>query len=275
MNAIAVMLHVALLIVPVGALVIHGKTTMGVHAKGAPKHQQQQREDDFKAVHARVRPYTMITEEKLQMLYNAVQQVNAAGVEGDFVEAGVWKGGASMTMAYAQLTATPAPQRSLWLYDTYEGMPKPNSTKDDAKSKEEYQKVQEGKAKEDYVEEGKWCYGSEEQVRANMLATGYPKEHLRFVKGKVEDTLKVDDNIPAKIAILRLDTDWYESTKMELHRMWPRLQPGGLLIMDDYCAWGGSRTAADEFLPDSGVQLKGTESESLCAYAWKSARTSG
>merc|ERR1711959_887247 len=99
-----------------------------------------------------------------------------------------------------------------------------------------------------HIEDGKWCYGSEESVRKNMYSTGFPKKQIHFVRGKVEDSLKTPNNIPEKIAILRLDTDWYNSTVAELKYLLPRLQPGGLLFIDDACVWGGARKAVDEVL---------------------------
>ncbi len=81
-----------------------------------------------------------------------------------------------------------------------------------------------------------------------MASTGYPEERLHFVKGKVEETIPGD--LPGKIALLRLDTDWYESTRHELEHLWPLLVPGGVLIIDDYGHWAGARRAVDEFFAD-------------------------
>ena len=71
---------------------------------------------------------------------------------------------------------------------------------------------------------------------------------MRFVKGRVEDTLQVADNLPAQIAVLRLDTDWFESTRAELDILFPRLSAGGILIIDDYCTWSGAHKATDGWL---------------------------
>lgn len=88
-------------------------------------------------------------------------------------------------------------------------------------------------------------------MKHNLYYTGYPKDKFHFIKGKVEDSLH-DETIvlPDKIAILRIDTDWYESTKVELDVLWHRVQSGGVLIVDDYYAWQGARTAVDEFFKD-------------------------
>jgi len=90
-----------------------------------------------------------------------------------------------------------------------------------------------------------WAMAPLDRVRRNVLATGYPAERVHFIQGKVEDTLPA--NAPDRIALLRLDTDWYESTHHELTHLYPRLSPGGVLIIDDYGHWQGSRLAVDEF----------------------------
>jgi hypothetical protein len=82
-------------------------------------------------------------------------------------------------------------------------------------------------------------------VRNNVCGTGYPREKLHFVVGKVEDTIPA--TMPRKIALLRLDTDWYDSTKHELSHLFPLLRPQGVLIVDDYGHWQGARKAVDEY----------------------------
>jgi len=93
------------------------------------------------------------------------------------------------------------------------------------------------------------CYSPLEEVKRNMEATGYPPAQISYIKGKVEDTLPAE--APAQIAVLRLDTDWYESTRHELVHLYPRLSPGGVLIIDDYGYWTGARKAVDEYFRDS------------------------
>jgi hypothetical protein len=91
-----------------------------------------------------------------------------------------------------------------------------------------------------------WCVAGVQSVRKNVLSTGYPEEKLHLVQGKVEDTLPAA--APERIALLRLDTDWYESTRHELVHLYPRLVPNGVLIIDDYGDWVGAKEAVDEFL---------------------------
>uniref|UniRef100_A0A6U4GBG6 Macrocin O-methyltransferase n=2 Tax=Phaeomonas parva TaxID=124430 RepID=A0A6U4GBG6_9STRA len=101
-----------------------------------------------------------------------------------------------------------------------------------------------------------------------MAFTNYPRDKFHFIKGKVEDTLPVT-KLPDKIAILRLDTDWYLSTKAELEYMYERLQPGGLLFVDDFCSWGGSRKAVAEFFEAKGMDAFEIAKEEPCLHYWK------
>jgi hypothetical protein len=92
-----------------------------------------------------------------------------------------------------------------------------------------------------------------EEVRSNLVATGYPLDRVRFVKGIVQDTIPAA--APEVIALLRLDTDWYDSTAHELLHLYPRLVPGGVLIIDDYGEMPGQKEAVDEFCQRNGINL--------------------
>jgi hypothetical protein len=94
---------------------------------------------------------------------------------------------------------------------------------------------------------------NEEIVRRNVMGTGYPAERLHFVRGRVEDTLP--DLAPDRIAFLRLDTDWYESTRHELIHLYPRLSHGGVLIVDDYGHWEGCKMAVDEYFSSEAESI--------------------
>ncbi len=98
-----------------------------------------------------------------------------------------------------------------------------------------------------------WCLATLEDVQQNFARTGYPRERVHFVKGKVEDT--IPGQAPEQIAILRLDTDFYESTAHELKHLYSRISPGGVLIIDDYGHWAGARKAVDEFFSAHGHPL--------------------
>jgi hypothetical protein len=133
--------------------------------------------------------------------------------------------------------------RDLYLFDTFEGMPPPESL----------DKLHDGTPAVDVLASSAkdslyWAYATLDEVRNNMRRTGYPAERLHFVTGKVEDT--IPQYAPGTIAVLRLDTDWYSSTRHELTHLYPRLQPNGVLVIDDYGWWRGSQQAVDEFFGD-------------------------
>ena len=86
-----------------------------------------------------------------------------------------------------------------------------------------------------------------------MYSTGYDKSKIHLVKGKVEET--IPKTLPERIALLRLDTDWYASTKHEMLHLFPRLVPGGVLILDDYGSWLGARKAVDEYIAENKVKI--------------------
>lgn len=208
-----------------------------------------QQDKEFMSVLREIEPYTMVDTDRSLALYTAVKYVTRAGIPGDFVECGVWKGGQAMLMART-LLAQGANPRTIWLYDTFTGMSEPTSVDVFAYPEDPAPIKWENLKKEDHVD---WCYASEEEVRKNVLSTGYPKEKFEFVKGKVEDT--VPNKIPDTIAVLRLDTDWYESTKHELEHLFPRLAVGGVLIIDDYGSWEGARKAVDEYFEQHRIKM--------------------
>ncbi|MFM1770159.1 MAG: hypothetical protein RJA22_2688 [Verrucomicrobiota bacterium] len=190
----------------------------------------------------RVAPFTATSKSRMIGLMDAVRYVVQNRIEGSLVECGVWRGGSSM-LAALTLQDLGETSRDLYLFDTFEGMSEPTA-KDvmfDGTSADALLKTSERREDLDNY----WCVGSLENVRRNMRSTGYPEARLHFVKGKVEDT--VPGQAPGQIALLRLDTDWYESTKHELEHLYPRLAPNGVLIIDDYGHWQGAREAVDEF----------------------------
>jgi O-methyltransferase len=162
------------------------------------------------------------------------------------VECGVWKGGNII------LARKLSPERTCWLYDTFDGMTEPTELDISRKGVLALKSYRKKERRGD-----KWCAASVDEVRANLQEMGVlDEDRLRFVVGKVEDTLRVEANLPEQIALLRLDTDWYASTKVELEVLYPRLSPGGYLIVDDYGHWAGARKAVDEYFGRNGPKLK-------------------
>ena len=185
----------------------------------------------------------MTSDEKMYALYGAIQHIVRAGVPGDVVECGVWRGGSAMLAALvlARLGDT---SRTIWLYDTYEGMPEPTRldvNRFGARASDLLSKLDRTAG-----EQNTWAFATLDDVHANMQSTDYPR--IRFIKGKVEDT--IPDDMPEQISLLRLDTDWYESTQHELEHLWPLLERGGVLILDDYGVVG-RRTSGGGRLPAS------------------------
>jgi hypothetical protein len=194
-----------------------------------------------KNIYAQVADYTMTSPERIYSLIEAVRYVEKNKIEGDVVECGVWKGGSMIAVAET-LKFCNSYKRELYLYDTYEGMSAPTEH-----DKTFYGKDAESLLKENTNKESNrvWAYSTLEDVKLAIKKTSYPEDKIKFIKGKVEET--IPGTIPLKIAILRLDTDWYESTRHELIHLFPLLTKGGVLILDDYGHWQGARKAVDEY----------------------------
>ncbi len=197
----------------------------------------------------KVKPYTLTTPERIASLVNAVRYVVENKIAGDIVECGVWKGGSSMA-AMETLIQLNDTSRDIYLYDTFEGMSEPTENDkifsgDSATSMLKSSDIDDSNSV--------WCYSSIDEVKSNVNTIGYPESRVHFVKGKVEDT--IPKNNPKEIAILRLDTDWYESTKHELEHLYPLLVSGGVLIIDDYGHWEGARKAVDEYIEKHRLKI--------------------
>jgi O-methyltransferase len=191
----------------------------------------------------RVRPFTMTSAERIDALVRSVRHLERHRLPGALVECGVWRGGSMMTAALTLLRLG-STSRELYLFDTFEGMPAPTAA--DAKSggppaQEKFEQLR----RSDGIGSD-WCYADLPDVQRNLRSTGYPAERISFIPGLVEATVPAE--APGQIALLRLDTDWYESTRHELAQLYPRLIPGGILLIDDYGSWQGARRAVDEFL---------------------------
>lgn len=184
-------------------------------------------------------PYTMSSVARQWALLRAIDYVDANSIPGDIVECGVWRGG-NMMMASARRSGRDV-ARQIYLFDTFAGMSEPTDADvslDGVSAKPRYL----AEVRDDHNE---WCFASIEDVRSNFDMFGLAEPTL--IKGKVEDTLLDEANLPNEIAVLRLDTDWYESTRAELEILYPRLARGGVLIVDDYGHWQGARRAVDEY----------------------------
>lgn len=183
---------------------------------------------------------TMTSFDSLVTLALACKYLVRNGIEGDFVEAGVWRGGSSI-VAKKFLSGN----RNFYLYDTYKGMTKP--TVHDYRIGSESHVGTLNKWNEFNKEtHNDWVFASLNEVRNNFKRFNLLDSTLMFMEGDIREILTLE-NIPDRICLLRLDTDFYDSTLIELQVLWPLLSPGGVLILDDYGHWDGARRAVDEY----------------------------
>ncbi|HTR47748.1 MAG TPA: TylF/MycF/NovP-related O-methyltransferase [Verrucomicrobiae bacterium] len=202
------------------------------------------REDELDIVR-KARPWTMTGVERLYALIQAVRYVSASAIPGAIVECGVWKGGSMVAIA-STLLGLGDVARDLYLFDTFTGMPEPAQQDADFSGRQAARILVE--------DESMRCAGAPlDTVQRVLYETGYPKERIHFVPGRVEET--IPSQAPEGISLLRLDTDWYESTAHELTHLFPRLSRGGPIIIDDYGHWKGCRQACDEYFAQNRIPI--------------------
>ena len=216
-----------------------------------------------RAIIDQVRPFTMTLPERIYTLIKAVEYIVLNQIPGDFVECGVWRGGSMMTIALT-LKRMAATDRQLYLFDTFEGMPEPEDrdiTLFGAPGREPWEQHKTDTSVNHF------CYASLEDVQANIASTGYPLENIHTIQGRVQDTLP--QHAPQTIALLRLDTDWYDSSKHELIHLYPNLVSKGVMIADDYGYWQGQKDATDEYFRDHRIPLLLTRVDYCCRMGVK------
>jgi len=197
-----------------------------------------------------VKPFTMTSPERIFGLINGVRYVIENQIPGSFVECGVWKGGSMMAVAKTLLQLN-VRDRDLYLFDTFAGMTAPSEN--DSTSFETQAPGEAFLERKTGGEVVNWSYSPLEQTRKNMNQTGYPADRIHFIKGPVERT--IPEQAPVEIALLRMDTDFYESSKHELVHLFPRLTRTGVLIVDDYGHWKGARLAVDEYFKKNKIPM--------------------
>jgi O-methyltransferase len=181
--------------------------------------------------------HTMVGLRRLENLQDCVEDVLARGVPGDLIETGTWRGGASIFMR-AVLKSHGVTNRTVWVADSFEGLPKPDPSRYPADA-------------DDRHHENRYLAVDLETVQANFRKYGLLDGQVRFLKGWFKDTL------PAapidRLAVLRLDGDMYESTMETLTALYPKLSPGGYAIIDDYKVIPGCRAAVDDYRRSQGI----------------------
>lgn len=211
-------------------------------------------DQETKEIWDAVRFRTMTRHERVESLITAVRYVERYAVPGAIVECGVWRGGSMLACAHTLLRRG-VTDRDLYLFDTFTGMTAPTDKDvriEQGKSAAELMAVTKGPGPLSWNRPERWV-ATLQDVKEGFAELDYPDERVHYVVGKVEET--VPEQAPGTISILRLDTDWYESTKHELNHLYQRLSPGGVLIIDDYGTWEGSKEATDEFLDEIGEPL--------------------
>jgi len=189
------------------------------------------KDDTFWAIYKKCEPYSMIGIDAFYNIFKSVEYISKNKIPGDFVECGVYLGGAAMAAAEF-LNHFEGCYRKIYLYDTFEGFPENTSSVD-----------LHGK-----VVHFNQHANFQKNVEQNLANCDYDFDLFEVIPGFVEKTLAVEANLPRETAFLRLDTDYYESTKVELERLYPRLTKGGLCTIDDYGKFDGARQATDEYL---------------------------
>jgi hypothetical protein len=192
-----------------------------------------------------VRPWTMTSVERIHALIHSVSYISDRAIPGAIVECGVWKGGSMAAVARTLLQRRDV-SRDLYLFDTFAGMTDPNAIDVDYLGKDASEVLRRDPA-------FKCANAPLEEVKEVLYATGYPRERIHFIAGKVEDT--IPSSAPSTVALLRLDTDWYASTMHELLYLFPLLSQAGVIIIDDYGHWKGSRQACDEYFAQNHIVL--------------------
>lgn len=220
-------------------------------------------DQEFAGIFEKTLPYSMTSTANRYALYKAIQYLKKHQIPGDIVECGVWRGGSSMIAALT-LLALGDTTRRLWLYDTFEGTTEPGEMDVRVYDEKEAHRIWQ---QWNRTHADRWLSSPLDEVKANMASTGYPAEHLIYVQGKVEDTIPA--NMPTQIALLRLDTDWYQSTYHELRHLFPRLSKYGILIIDDYGWWRGSREATDQYVQENNVQIFLNRVDASCRLGQK------
>ena len=189
----------------------------------------------------------------------ALLYCNQNKIKGTYIECGVMAGKHPI-IACNTILRNNLDIIDIYMFDTYEGLTKPGkydySTKNPVYHMSNKKVIDTWKHRQTGNNSSTWCYCSLEDVKKNVYETNYPKDKLHFIKGDVMKTLKEEENIPDKISVLRLDTDWYESSKFELEKLYHNVVDGGVVILDDYFHWDGQRRATHEFFQENNIKKK-------------------
>ena len=197
---------------------------------------------------------SMQTKDSLYNLWEIGSYLHANQIGGDYVECGVWRG-ASMQLLASQIQDKSLAPKKIWLYDTYSGMTKPTAA--DIRLKDGRFAHELGWDSTEFLEDidyksGVYAYATLNDVKDGFKQLGLSFQDVNFVKGDVLET--IPKHCPIEIGLLRVDTDWYQSTKHILTNLYPRVVKGGVVILDDYDYWSGARKAVDEYFSENKIE---------------------
>ena len=207
--------------------------------------------DEEKELIQLIKKYSMNSSLRSWILIIALKEIFEKNIEGDFVETGVWRGG-NLILFKKYIQKYHLKDKKIFGYDTFEGFPEPTINDKDFKNISAFEYIKNKKV------ENFSSYHSKislDQVKENFIKQTGDSDNLFLFKGATNDTLQKNSNLPDKIAILKLSTCFYESTKFELEIMYEKLQKGGYLIIDDYGWWKGAKLAFDEFFKNNKKNL--------------------
>lgn len=215
-----------------------------------------------------IKSNTMLGEIRLKNIIDTTQYVLKNNIQGDFIECGVWKGGAVALMAY--ILKRENENRKLHLFDAFDDICEPDSNVDGERAIREVggRDFANGKLTPlSGIYNNKGGSGNEQSVM-NVIANdiGYDKKMVFLHKGWFQDTLPVVKNTIEKIALLRLDGDWYASTKVCLENLYDKVIDGGIIIVDDYGAYEGCKKAVDDFLCQKSIQVSMVWVDNECIF---------
>ena len=225
-------------------------------------------ENELRFVHGFIHHYinssavSMLPLTRFDHLQSCIEDVLARDIAGDLIETGVWRGGATIFMR-AALKAYGVTDRAVWVADSFEGLPEPDAEKFPLEAKAHQGPVM--------TKTYKHLAASLEEVQRNFRAYGMLDGQVRFLKGWFKDTLP---NAPIEaLAILRLDGDFYESTRDGLVNLYDKLSIGGYAIIDDYgeTSWTYCRKAVDGFRRERGIEEPLVRVDSKCHF-WRKLR---
>jgi len=232
----------------IAGYVLHKKTTVcdPIYRRHSYGDQIFSTPEEIKIVEENLQ-FTLTSRSRMAATMRGLKYVSKNNIDGAFVECGVWKGG-QIIVGMEQLLLL-GDLREVYLFDTFSGMTEPNELDVDLNNLIASEELKATEPSADNL----WTKVSLESVIKNLKKVKYPDEKVHYVVGDVRETLLVEENLPEEISLLRLDTDWFDSTYCELEILYPRLSEGGVLLIDDYGHWNGSKAAAEKYFSELGI----------------------